>query len=473
MEQHNENQIGPVLHGADRARGATTEAATQPDRCGLRRPMRDASDHWSSRPPFYYGWLIIGIGFVTMGVGVTARTAFSLLLPPLIDEFGWNRGLAAGAFSFGFLVSAVLSPIVGRVMDARGPRIVILTGVLLTTAGLLLAPAIRQPWQLYLTLGVLVSAGANMMTYTAHSQFLPNWFVRRRGLAIGIAFSGVGVGAIALLPWLQSIIMTDGWRASCWAMGLLTIAVLGPLNLFVRKRPEDIGLLPDGASQMPSAAARHTSNIVDPAWTAVKWTLARAVRTARFWWIVVGYFCALVAWYAVQVHQTKYLIEIGFTPLVAAWALGAVSVIGIPGQISLGALSDRIGREWVWTAGCGGFAICYAALIGLEYAPTSPLLYLMLISQGFLGYALTAVMGPIVAEIFEGPHYGSIFGTITVALIGGGAMGPWIAGVIHDLTGSYTLAFVLAIACCVISASAIWMAAPRKVRLVPGRVHGG
>ena len=93
----------------------------------------------------------------------------------------------------------------------------------------------------------------------------------------------------------------------------------------------------------------------------------------------------------------------------------------------------------------------------------------MVVSQGFLGYALTSVMGPIVAEIFEGPHYGAIFGTLTVALIGGGAAGPWIAGVIHDATGSYRLAFLLAIACCVVSAAAIWIAAPRKVRLVPGR----
>ncbi len=197
-------------------------------------------------------------------------------------------------------------------------------------------------------------------------------------------------------------------------------------------------MLPDGASRTASAAERRAaSNVVDPAWAAIEWTLARAVRTSRFWWIVLGYFCALVAWYAVQVHQTKYLIEIGFTPLVAAWALGIVSVVGIPGQIGLGALSDRIGREWVWTAGCAGFAICYAALIALEHAPSSALLYLMVITQGFLGYALTSVMGPIVAEIFEGPHYGSIFGTITVALIGGGAAGPWIAGAIHDATGSY------------------------------------
>lgn len=427
--------------------------------------------HWSSRLPFYFGWVIIGIAFVTMAIGVTARTAFSLLLPPLVDEFGWDRGLAAGAFSFGFLVSALVSPSVGRIMDRHGPRIVIEAGVCLMAAGLLLAPAIKTPWHLYATLGVLVGGGANLMSFTAQSLFLPNWFVRRRGLAISLAFSGVGVGAIVLLPWLQTIIDRDGWRASCQAMGLLVLLVLLPLNLLVRHRPQDLGLEPDGG--LPADAvtrSRNASNIVDRNWASTEWTLARAMRTGRFWWIVVGYFCGLFAWYAVQVHQTKYLVEVGFSPIVAAWALGIVSAIAIPGQIGLGALSDRIGREWVWSIGCAGFVVCYGALIAMEHLPSSILLYVMVIAQGFLGYALTSVMGPIVAEIFEGPHYGHVFGTITVALIGGGAAGPWVAGVIHDATGSYRMAFLLAIVCSIVSIAAIWLAAPRKVRVVPGRV---
>ena len=312
--------------------------------------MKAAPSHWSSRLPFYYGWLIVGVAFVTMAIAVTARTAFSLLLPPLIDEFGWDRGLVAGAFSFGFLVSAVLSPAIGRIMDSHGPRVVIGGGVCLMSAGLFMAPWIATPWQLYATLGVLVGGGANLMTYTAHSLFLPNWFVRRRGLAISIAFSGAGVGAIVLLPWLQTIIGRDGWRASCTATGLLVVLVIGPLTMFVRRQPEDIGLIPDGDSDRAgTGGARRLASVVDLDWVAVEWTLARATRTGRFWWIVVAFFCALFAWYAVQVHQTKYLIEAGFTPLVAAWSLGIVSIVAIPGQIGLGALSDRVGREWVWT----------------------------------------------------------------------------------------------------------------------------
>jgi MFS family permease len=406
-----------------------------------------------------------------MAVAVTARTSFSLLMPPLIDEFGWDRGLAAGAFSFGFLVSAIVSPISGRVLDRRGPRVVIESGVVLVALGLFVAPFIKNAWHLYLTLGVTVGAGANLMTFTVHSQFLPNWFVRRRALAISIAFSGVGAGAITLLPWLQSIIAHDGWRAACVTMGLIVLLLLGPLNLLVHRGPQSLGLLPDGERHEMAGASvkRRTVKIVDPAWAATDWTLARAVRTGRFWWISIGFFCALFAWYAVQVHQTKYLIEIGFDPLTAAWGLGIVSAVGIPGQIGLGALSDRIGREWVWTIGCVGFALCYGALIALEHTPSSALLWFMVLSQGGLGYALTSVMGPIVVEIFEGRHFGSIFGTITVASIGGGAAGPWTAGVIHDTTGSYRLAFLAAMGCCVVSAIAIWLAGPRQIRVVPGR----
>jgi MFS family permease len=420
------------------------------------------------RLPFFYGWVIVAVVFVTMGVGVNARTAFSLLFPPILDEFGWERGVTAGAFSFGFLISAGLSPALGRLMDRRGPRVVIELGVGLMAAGLFLATLTSEPWHLYATLGVLVGGGSVCLSYSGQSLFLPNWFVRRRGLATSLAFSGVGVGSITLLPWVQVLIERAGWRTACWAMGLLLLGLLAPLNLLLRQRPEELGLLPDGGGS-PTADGR-AANVVDPAWAAIDWTLARAMRTARFWWIALGFFCALFAWYAVQVHQTKYLVEIGFGSYGAAWALGLVSLLAIPGQIALGHISDRIGREWVWTVGSLGFAICYMALLVMQYMPTPILLYLMVASQGMLGYGLTSVLGAIPAEIFLGRHYGSIFGTLMLSSMLGGAAGPWVAGALHDATGSYAVAFSIAIGCCVLSAVAIWCAAPRKVRAVAGRI---
>jgi MFS family permease len=423
------------------------------------------------RLPFFYGWVIIAVTFVTMAIGVNARTAFSLFFPPIIDEFGWERGVTAGAFSFGFLVSAAVSPLIGRMMDRFGPRAVMELGVALMASGLLLAPLTTQPWHLYLTIGVLVGAGSICLGYSGQSQFLPNWFNRRRGLAIGVAFAGVGLGSMTLLPWVQHMIEQTGWRTACTAMGILVLVVLGPINLLLHKRPEDIGLRADGEGAPTASSAQPASNIVDPAWAGIDWTLRRALRTARFWWISLGYFGGLYIWYAVQVHQTKYLLDIGFSPSVAVWALGVVSLLGIPGQILLGHVSDRVGREWIWSASCFGFAICFAALIALKYFPALPLVYVMVLGQGALGYGLTSIMGAVVVEIFQGKHYGSIFGCVMLAALAGGAAGPFVTGVLHDLTGDYTLAFAIGIGVCGLSAFAIWMASPRKIRAVAGQLH--
>jgi MFS family permease len=422
------------------------------------------------RLPFFYGWIIVVVTFVTMAIGVNARTSFSLFFPPIVDEFGWERGVTAGAFSFGFLVSGAVSPLIGRLMDRAGPRAVMELGVALMAAGMLLAPLTTQPWHLYLTIGVMVGAGSVCLGYSGQSLFLPNWFNRKRGLAMGLAFAGVGIGSMTLLPWVQHMIEQTGWRTACTAMGILIVVVLAPINLLLRKRPEDIGLQPDGDAA-PSASVEPISYVVDPEWAGTEWTLSRAIRTARFWWLAVGYFSGLYIWYAVQVHQTKYLLDIGFSPSVAVWALGAVSLLGIPGQILLGHVSDRVGREWIWSASCVGFAICFAALIALAQFPTLLLVYLMVLAQGALGYGLTSIMGAVVLEIFQGKHFGSIFGTIMLAALAGGAAGPWITGLLHDVSGGYTLAFAIAIAISALSAVAIWMASPGKIRAVAGQLH--
>ena len=409
-----------------------------------------------------------------MGIGVNARTAFSLLFPPILDEFGWERGVTAGAFSFGFLVSAALSPSLGPAdgppRSARGDRA---GRGAASASGSCSRTLAREPWHLYVTLGVLVGGGSVCLGYTGQSLYLPNWFVRRRGLAMSLAFSGVGVGSIVLLPWLQTFIARRAGAPPCWTLGLVAAGAAGAAQPAVarggRRTWPRARRRPGRARGRGARAAARTSSTA--AWVAVDWTLARAVRTARFWWIAVGYFCGLFAWYAVQVHQTKYLVEIGFTPVDAAWALGVVSLVGIPGQIALGHLSDRIGREWVWTVGSSASSLCYLALLAAaRRADAGRCSTSWCVAQGMLGYGLTSVIGAIPAEIFQGRHYGTIFGTLMLASIAGGAVGPWVTGALYDATGSYALAFWIAIAGCVLSTVAIWFAAPRRVRAVAGQI---
>jgi MFS family permease len=415
----------------------------------------------------------VAVAFVTMGIGVNARTAFSLLFPPILGEFGWDRGVTAAAFSIGFVASTLYAPFSGMLMDRFGPRYVLSFGVLLVSAGMATAPRIQAPWHLYLTLGVLVVGGSVFTSYIGHSLFLPNWFVRRRGLAIGIAFSGVGLGSIVIFPWMQHVIDHVGWRQACWMMAILLCVVLIPLNVLLqRQRPQDMDLMPDGDAVPGSAehGEKAPSNVVDPKWAAIEWTVAKAVRTSRYWWVFAGFFSALFAWYAVQVHQTKYLIESGFDPAQAAYALGWVGLTGIVGQIALGHLSDRLGREWAWPAAESGFVVCYVALLLLPRYPTTIMMYVVVASQGVLGYGLTSVMGAIPAELFQGQRYGTIFGTLSLGAGLGAACGPWMTGVIYDRTGSYAPAWWMALGFSGLSMLCMWRAAPRRVRVVAGQI---
>lgn len=422
--------------------------------------------------PIFYGWIVVAIAFITMGIGVNSRTAFSLLFPAILEEFGWERGVTAAAFSIGFIAATIIAPIVGVLMDRWGPRYVISSGAVFVSLGLMLSTEITEPWQLYLTLGVLVVGGSIGLSYIGHGAFLPNWFIKKRGLAVGIAFSGVGVGSMLIFPVLQNQIDNVGWRQACWTMAFLMLTLI-PLNLLLqRRRPNDLGLFPDGqqeGSEQQQSNARG-DNVVDRAWVETEWTLLRALQTSRFWWIGTGFFCGLFVWYGIQVHQTKYLIDIGFSSQQAAWALSLVSFFGIAGQIVVGSFSDRIGREWGWTISTFGFALCYVLLLILKEHPSQLLFYLMVICQGGLGYGVAPVYASIPAEIFQGRHYGSIFGILGTIASLGAAVGPWLMGIIYDYQGSYVLAFQLSIVLSLFSILCVWMAAPRKVRVVAGQV---
>jgi len=423
-----------------------------------------------ARLPFYYGWMVVAIAFLTIGVGVSIRTSFSLLFPPILQEFKWDRGTTSAIFSVGFATSMLITPFLGVAIERFGPGLVMAAGSILVSAGLILSTYSDQQILLYLSLGSAVVGGTIIFAYTSHAYLMPFWFVRRRGLATGLAFSGAGIGAIILFPWLQTIIEADGWRRACWAMAIILMVVVLPMNLlFQRRRPEDMGLKPDGDGRKPEAAqAAAIDTVVDKVWATTEWTLGSAVRTARFWWLALGLFFGMYIWYAIQVHQTQYLGEVGYTPLVAGFALGLVGLFGVIGQIGMGSLSDRIGREWAWTVSVTGFVLCYILLIFMRQSQNEMLLWGMVIFQGALGYGLSSVFGSIIAELFHGKGFGRIFGACGVIISIGAAFGPWISGVMYDRSGSYDPAWYAALGACALSILGMWLAAPRKVRLASG-----
>ena len=399
------------------------------------------------RLPFFYGWVIVAVVFVSMGIGVNARTAFSLLFPPILDEFRWERAVTAGAFSFGFLVSAIMSPLLGRMMDRVGPRAVMELGVGLMAAGLLLAPLTTEPWHLYATLGVLVGGGSVCLGYSGQSLFLPNWFVRRRGLATGIAFAGVGrrLHRAAALGAARD-------RERRLAHGLLGHGPAGAGRAgadqpAAAQAPGGHGLAARRRRRAERPARRSRLNVVDPAWAAVDWTLRprHAHRAAS--------------------GGSRSAISAGSTPGTPCrctrpniWSRSASARPSRPGRWASSAWSAFPARSCSATSptasaanGCGpsarsGFAVCYLALIALQAFPTPPLLYVMVAAQGALGYGLTSVFAAMVAEIFQGKHYGT---HLRHADAGGDRRRrarPWATGALYDAHGSYTLAFWIGVA---------------------------
>lgn len=439
--------------------------APEPDRKTRRR---QSFAEWL---PFYYGWIVIAVAFLTVSISVNTRSAFSLLFPPILTEMQWDRGTTAAAFSIGFMTSAFVAPLVGMALDRVGPRVVMPVAGIIVATGLWLTAHVNSALELYVSYGVLVVGASISISYMGHGAFLPNWFVARRGLALGIAFSGAGIGAVVLFPWLQHLIDGDGgWRSACLAMAVLVVVVVVPLNaIFQRYHPREVGLHADGNSAA-TAAAQDDRNVVDSAWVATEWTLARAIRTAQFWWFFWGCCGALFAWYAVQIHQTRYLLDMGYSSATAAWALGLVPFCGLLGQIAIGHFSDQYGREWAWTLVCAGFAICYAALMAMPYLQADWLLLVIVGAQGLLGYGLPILISAVPAELFAGRHFGAVFGAISVSAALGPSAGPWLTGIMFDHFGSYEHAFALGIVICIASSICVWMSAPRKVRLVAGQV---
>lgn len=425
----------------------------------------------ANQPPIrtgvYYGWVVVAVAFFTLGIAVNIRTAFSLLYPPILDEFGWDRGVTAAIFSVGFISSTASVPFIGMLMDRYGPRFVLPLSGVAVAVGFSTATLATTPLAFYLSLGLLAVGGSMPMTYIGHSMFLPNWFVRRRGLALGIAFSGVGIIAIVLFPLLQNLIVDDGWRTACIVMAIGSIALLVPLNLILQRgHPTDVGLKPYGDEEFGKVAVNSGPIIIDQQWASTQWTLGLAARTARFWWVATGFFLALYAWYTVQVHQTRFLLDIGISASEAALALALVAMTGVVGQIGIGHFSDRYGREWGWTLALSGFMICYFALIALQDNPSRILVYVMIGAQGFLGYGLASLFGAIPNELFAGKRFATILGCISVTATLGAGIGPWLTGYLYDRNGDYNVAFWLIILACPLSMFCIWMAAPRKVRQI-------
>ena len=407
----------------------------------------------------HYPWVVVGLSFLTVGVAFGCRSSFAVFLVAIIQEFHWSRGATAGALLLGALVWSISAPFIGMLFDRYGPRVVLPAGSLIMAMGFFITSFTQTLLHFYIGIGVFMALGFAALPMSTHGIIISNWFVQKRGTAMGIVASGMGAGVLVIVPLSQVLISEMGWRQAYRMLALLLVVLITPLNLlFQRHRPEDVGLSPDSVTT-PSTTrtARSISH-------ENGWTLRRAVRSFRFWALAMGVFTGALPLHMILIHQVAAAVDAGFSKGLAAAALGLTGFFTSLGMILLGSTSDRIGRERAYTL--GSLAMILGVVLLLTARGPSQVWMLYSFALFFaLGFASRQSLYPtIAADLFHGRHFGAINGTLVVFVGAASGMGPWLGGYLFDRFGNYNSAFWIANLLALLSVISIWIAGPSRVK---------
>jgi MFS family permease len=413
----------------------------------------------------FYGWVITGISALANTLAWSVRSTFALFYVALLQEFGWGRAETALGYSLSWLLLLLFSPLAGRLNDRFGPQVLVPAGALLLAAGLALTGRAQALWHYYVAFGVLVAAGiAGMMMPAA--AVITHWFVRSRGAAMGIISAGSSLSAFLFFPLNAWLIARFGWRQALDIYGLIILLGVGPLAvLLYRRHPADVGDVPYGSRRPVPEPAGHSQPSV-PA-TRVRatreLTLRAAVRTYQLWALFAMWGLGVIGYQIMTTHQVAHALGQGFDPRTIAWAFGLSGLFTAAGNVIGGFLSDRWGREWVFSLGSGIGVLgiwCFSALAGPHDLP------LLLIYAGAgLGFGMRiSLLTAIPADLFAGRSFGTILGFTNGGGGLGGFIGPFLAGYLFDRTGDYQLAFAVSALAIVGSAVAVWVAGPRNAQ---------
>jgi len=422
---------------------------------------------------FYFGWYIVAAGFLVQAVGYAARYSFAVFFPSLLEEFKWPRDLTASVFSINLLFYGLTAPLAGFLVDRMGPRLTMCIGASLLASGLVLSAWGNTPWYFYLSFGILAGSGLCLLGSVPMTVIIRNWFERRRGTALSLIYMG-SAAAYGCYPAVTWLIEQLGWRRAFVAEGAVMATVFFPLILLViYYRPEDKGLTREGLGGKKTDAKlleREARRIVDHNWAAVDWTLPRAFVTPRFWLMcVVAFFNWGVGQHIMVTHHIAAALDVGFSKPYASAVLALNGLFVGVGTFS-GILSDRIGRETVFTLG-SALAISGVLVLAQMNDAASPwMLYYYAMAAG-LGFGMSIpTLSAALTDLFQGPKVGATLGFIWFSFALGAMAGPWMGGFLYELAHDYKATFNLAALVFAAGCAAIWLAAPRKVRLVPGRV---
>lgn len=390
----------------------------------------------AKRVPFYYGWVVAGaVALIIMTAMTLTVTTMSAFVEPLSREFGWSRGAISGAISFGTLGAAAAGPLLGRWVDRYGARMLLTVGSLVMAASLF-GLAMMQNLLMFYVVFVL---GRTVMMNIEHligPTAAANWFIRRRATATALVLGSSRVG-LGVWPAMAGLVfVVADWRTAFWIMGIIVgVAAIVPLVFIVGRRPEDVGLLPDGDTRRASDEAAASVRLEEPAWTA-----REALRTQAFWLIMGVNSIALFIGSGVGLHRIPYFVDKGLNEALVGPILIAFSI----GMAAGGFVAARLMRWFAETTVTAMLMVLGAGLMVLLLAtPGNALAIGYGLLDGVIFGGLLTSQPVIYANFYGRMSVGTIRGLAHPALMVGNAGGALFGGVVYDLSGqTYTWVFV-------------------------------
>ena len=403
--------------------------------------MAMAPEYAPSR--IFYGWWVALALSIIVFLSAGIRFTIGPFLKPISADLGLDRGSFSLVIALSLLLYGAFMPLVGRLVDRMGSRVVCSAGAVVMAASLVLTGRMTTLWEFYLYYAVVGSLGLAATGHVMGSVTLASWFVKRRGVAMSFLGSASMAGMAVLVPVAMWCILRFGWRTSFVILGIGSLLVMLPLTLWVlRDDPESLGLEPDGVAAAPAAPGTVTPVIERTA-------IAEALQVPSFWLLTAGLFNCGFSMSLLSAHGVPMLTDHGFHPMTASSAIGFLGMTAIGGGIMLGLISDRWGRKPVLAA----VYLLRLVAFSMLFLVRDPFLLLIVAAIGGVGMSGSLAMtSALTGDIFGRFSVGSIFGLIFLSHQTGSSLGTWLGGFLFDVTGSYGAAFGVAGALLLIAA---------------------
>lgn len=403
-----------------------------------------------TRRRLHPAWIVAGVAFLALLGAAGFRSAPSAMLVPLETEFGWTRSELSVAMGLNILLFGLTAPFAAALMERFGIRRVTTVALLLIAAGAGLSVLVTESWMLTLTWGVLIGLGTGSMALVFAAIIADRWFVKNRGLVVGILTAGSATGQLIFLPIVAALAADTSWRVASLVIAGIALAVVPVVVLFLHNSPADLGMTPYGAPEgaVPTPPARSPIN---PARRALQ-VLRRASRVRTFWALAAGFaVCGATTNGLIGTHFIPAAHDHGMMEVVAAGLLAVVGVFDVVGTIASGWLTDRVNPRILLAIYYAGRGLSLLLLPFLLSSTIQPPMILFVIIYGLDWVATVPPTAALCREVF-GADGAVVYGWVFASHQVGAAVAAITAGILRDTAGEYTWAWFGAAALCVVAA---------------------